>query len=83
MNTYLVDHKANHNGAFETSRALDAVLDEAQPEEFVFSTNMTSLTFTISRAIARTWQPGDEIVITRLAHDANITSWVMAAEDRG
>jgi selenocysteine lyase/cysteine desulfurase len=36
-----------------------------------------------SRAIVRTWQPGDEIVVTRLDHDANITPWVMAAEDRG
>ena len=81
-------------GPFQTSRASDAVLDEARaaladfynaarPEEIVFGNNMTSLTFTISRAIARTWQPGDEIVVTRLDHDANITPWVMAAEDRG
>ena len=94
MQAYLVDHNANHGGAFETSRASDAVLDEAhaamvdffnasRPEEIVFGNNMTSLTFTISRTIARTWQPGDEIVVTRLDHDANITPWVMAAEDRG
>ena len=94
MNTYLVDHNANHGGAFETSRQSDAVLDEAhsamadffnatQPEEIVFGNNMTSLTFAISRAISRTWQPGDEIVVTRLDHDANISPWVMAAEDRG
>jgi cysteine desulfurase family protein (TIGR01976 family) len=94
MQAYLVDHNANHGGAFETSRASDAVLDEAHAamadffnaarlEEIVFGNNMTSLTFAISRAIARTWQPGDEIVVTRLDHDANITPWVMAAEDRG
>jgi len=94
MNAYLVDHNANHGGAFETSRKSDAVLDEAhaaladffnaaRPEEIVFGNNMTSLTFAISRAISRTWQPGDEIVVTRLDHDANITPWVMAAEDRG
>jgi selenocysteine lyase/cysteine desulfurase len=94
MNTYLVEHNANHDGAFQTSRESDAILDEAhlaladffnaaQPEEIVFGNNMTSLTFTLSRAIARTWQPGDEIVVTRLDHDANITPWVMAAEDRG
>ncbi len=94
MDAYLVEHNANHGGAFETSRLSDAILDEARlaladfynaawPEEIVFGNNMTSLTFTISRAIARTWQPGDEIVVTRLDHDANITPWVMAAEDRG
>jgi cysteine desulfurase family protein (TIGR01976 family) len=94
MNDYLVEHNANHGGAFATSRLSDAVLEEAhtavadffnaaRPEEIVFGNNMTSLTFAVSRAIARTWQPGDEIVVTRLDHDANITPWVMAAEDRG
>lgn len=94
MNAYLVEHNANHEGAFETSRKSDAILDEAHialadffnassPKEIVFGNNMTSLTFAISRAIARTWQPGDEIVVTRLDHDANITPWVMAAEDHG
>lgn len=94
MNAYLVEHNANHGGAFATSRASDAILDEAlaamadfynasRPEEIVFGNNMTSLTFAISRSIARTWQPGDEIVVTRLDHDANITPWVMAAEERG
>jgi cysteine desulfurase family protein (TIGR01976 family) len=94
MNAYLVEHNANHGGAFRTSRESDAVLDEARaaladffnaarPEEIVFGNNMTSLTFTLSRAIARTWDTGDEIVVTRLDHDANITPWVMAAQDRG
>ncbi len=94
MQSYLVEHNANHEGAFQTSRQSDAVLDEARkaladflnaanPAEIVFGNNMTSLTFTISRAIARTWQPGDEIVVTRLDHDANIAPWVMAAEERG
>jgi len=93
MNAYLVENNANHGGAFDTSRKSDAMLDEAhsaladffngsRPEEIVFGNNMTSLTFTISRAIARTWKPGDEIVVTRLDHDANITPWVMEAEDR-
>lgn len=94
MNAYLVEYNANHGGAFRTSRESDAVLDEARaaladffnaarPEEIVFGNNMTSLTFTLSRAIARTWDTGDEIVVTRLDHDANITPWVMAAQDRG
>lgn len=94
MNAYLVEHNANHGGAFRTSRESDAVLDEARaaladffnaarPEEIVFGNNMTSLTFTLSRAIARAWDTGNEIVVTRLYHDANITPWVMAAQDRG
>jgi cysteine desulfurase family protein (TIGR01976 family) len=94
INAYLVDHNANHGGAFQTSRNSDAVLDEAHkavadfynatsPDEIIFGNNMTSLTFAISRSISGTWQPGDEIVVTRLDHDANITPWVMAAEDRG
>jgi cysteine desulfurase family protein (TIGR01976 family) len=44
---------------------------------------MTSLTFALSRALARTWQAGDEIVVTRLDHDGNISPWLLAAEDRG
>jgi cysteine desulfurase family protein (TIGR01976 family) len=44
---------------------------------------MTTLTFALSRALARTWQPGDEIVVTRLDHDANVTPWVLAAADAG
>ncbi|HSO26980.1 MAG TPA: aminotransferase class V-fold PLP-dependent enzyme, partial [Anaerolineales bacterium] len=93
MVEYLHRHNANHGGVFATSRESDAVLEEARaamadfvnaqrPEEIVFGPNMTSLTFNLSRSIARTWQPGDEIVVTRLDHDANITPWVMAAQER-
>ena len=91
---YLVEHNANHDGAFQTSRESDALVEAARaavadfynasrPDEIVFGPNMTSLTFNLSRSIARTWQAGDEIVVTNLDHDANITPWVMAAEDRG
>ena len=94
IRSYLLEHNANHGGAFRTSRESDILLDEAHaamadflnassPAEIVFGPNMTTLTFQISRSIARTWQPGDRIVVTRLDHDANITPWVMAAEDRG
>jgi len=94
INSYLVDHNANHDGAFATSRASDALVDEAhrsmadllnatRAEEIIFGANMTSLTFQISRSLSRTWEPGDRIVVTRLDHDANITPWVLAAEDRG
>ena len=91
---YLENTNANHGGAFETSRLSDSLVDEARkaaadflnaemPEEIVFGPNMTSLTFNISRALAREFKPGDTIVVTRLDHDANISPWLLAAEDRG
>jgi len=94
MNTYLLDSNANHEGAFATSIASDAILDEAHramadfynasaADEIVFGNNMTTLTLHISRSIAREWAAGDEIVVTRLDHDANATPWVLAAQDRG
>jgi len=94
MSDYLVRTNANHGGAFKPSRESDAVLDAAHaamadflgarsPREIVFGQNMTTLTFTISRALGRLLAPGDEIVITRLDHDANISPWRLLAEDRG
>jgi cysteine desulfurase family protein (TIGR01976 family) len=94
MNKYLLECNANHEGVFATSIASDAILDEAHramadfyhassPDEIIFGNNMTTLTLHISRSISREWKDGDEIVVTRLDHDANITPWVLAAEDRG
>jgi cysteine desulfurase family protein (TIGR01976 family) len=94
INQYLLECNANHEGAFATSIASDAVLDEAHcamadfynapsSEEIVFGNNMTTLTLHISRSISREWNEGDEIVVTRLDHDANVTPWVLAAQDRG
>jgi cysteine desulfurase family protein (TIGR01976 family) len=94
INKYLLESNANHEGAFATSIASDAVLDEAHramadfynapsAEEIVFGNNMTTLTLHISRSISKDWQEGDEIVVTRLDHDANVTPWVLAAQDRG
>jgi len=94
MVAYLTDTNANHDGQFATSIASDAIIDEthratadflnaARSEEVIFGANMTSLTFHISRSLARTWSPGDSIVVTHLDHDANVTPWVLAAEDRG
>lgn len=85
---------SNHGGPFLTSARTDAIVDAARkamvdflnarrPDEIVFGQNMTSLTFAVSRAISRSWQKGDEIILTRLDHDANISPWLMAAEDRG
>lgn len=94
MNEYLVQFNANHGGAFATSRKSDASIDQARsamadflnagsPDEIVFGPSMTSLTFNISRALGRTFQPGDTIVVTHLDHDANISPWIMMAEDHG
>ena len=94
INQYLLECNANHEGAFETSQKSDAVLDEAHramadfynassPDEIIFGNNMTTLTLHISRSISRDWKAGDEIVVTRLDHDANVTPWVLAAQDRG
>ena len=94
MTDYLVHTNANHEGAFKTSRESDAIVDAARaavadflgaarPEEIIFGQNMTSLTLHISRSLARTLLPGDEIVVTRLDHDANIAPWLLVAEDRG
>ena len=55
----------------------------AAPAGVVFGRSMTALTFDVSRALAKTWTPGDEIIVTRLDHDANIRPWVIAAETAG
>jgi cysteine desulfurase family protein (TIGR01976 family) len=94
ITTYLTQNNANHGGAFPTSQKSDRLLAEAhaavadfynaaRPEEIIFGNNMTTLTLHISRSLARTWNPGDTIVVTRLDHDANVTPWVLAAQDRG
>lgn len=94
MAEYLRQGSSNLGGPFQTSREADAATESAREamrdmlnarrtEEIVFGQNMTSLTFSVSRAIAHEWQPGDEIVVTRIDHDANISPWLRAAEDRG
>ena len=93
ITAYLERSNANHGGAFTASIETDALLDEAHaaaadflgahdPSEIVFGPNMTTLTLSMSRALGRTWQPGDEIVVTRLDHDANVAPWLAVAEDR-
>jgi cysteine desulfurase family protein (TIGR01976 family) len=94
INRYLLECNANHEGAFATSQQSDAILHEAHtamadflnassPDEIVFGANMTTLTLHISRSLAQTLNPGDEIVVTRMDHDANISPWMLIAEDRG
>jgi cysteine desulfurase family protein (TIGR01976 family) len=94
MARYLERSNANHEGAFATSEESDAILAEAHaaaadflgaagPEEVAFGQNMTTLTFAVSRAIGRTLRSGDEIVVTRLDHDANVAPWLALEEERG
>ena len=94
MQQYYMQSNANNGGAFRTSIVSDAIVQEARQavaqflnaaraEEIIFGQNMTSLTMHISRSLARWLQPGDELVVTRLDHDANIAPWLLIAEDRG
>jgi cysteine desulfurase family protein (TIGR01976 family) len=94
IQNYLVDCNANHGGAFATSQASDATIDQARaaaadflnaarPEEIVLGPNMTSLTFRLGRAMAPRFNPGETLVVTRLDHDANVTPWTRLAHDRG
>jgi len=89
---YLQRNNANTNGAYATSRNTDAMIAGARaamadflgcdPDEVAFGPNMTTLTFAISRSIGRELGPGDEIVLTHLDHDANVSPW-RALEERG
>jgi cysteine desulfurase family protein (TIGR01976 family) len=90
----LLHHSANRSGRFVTSREVDTIMEQAHtaaadllqahdPRSIAFGPNMTSLTFQLSRALAREWGPGDEILVSKLDHDANFTPWVLAARDAG
>jgi cysteine desulfurase family protein (TIGR01976 family) len=93
MIAHLSEGTANAGGPFATSIETDRLSDDAhaaiadllgaRPGEIAFGPNMTSLTFAVSRALARDWHEGDELIVTRLDHDANVAPWLQAAEDRG
>jgi cysteine desulfurase family protein (TIGR01976 family) len=88
---YLRESNANLGGPFETSLASDALVAEAHeaaarflgcgPEEVGFGANMTSLNFALTRALGRELAAGDEILVTRLDHDANVSPWLELAVD--
>src|SRR5579864_267671 len=91
ISSYLRRDNANTGGAYATSRRTDAMIAEARSamadflhcgaDEVIFGPNMTTLTYAMSRAIGRDLKPGDEIVVTRLDHDANVSPWLAMAED--
>jgi cysteine desulfurase family protein (TIGR01976 family) len=86
------ESSGNTGAPYATSRRLEALVDEARAasasflgctfDEIIFGANMTSLNFTLSRTLGRQLTPGDEIVVTRLDHDANVAPWLDLASDR-
>ena len=94
MSDYLLRSNANTGMSFETSLETDVLISETlqscadfigcdDPTEIVFGQNMTSLNFQLASALSRTWEPGDEVVVTRLDHDGNVGPWSLAAEWSG
>ncbi|MEX2505017.1 MAG: cysteine desulfurase-like protein [Egicoccus sp.] len=90
----MVSALANRGQVTRAERRADAIVVEARqaiadlvgapdPRGVVFGRSMTALTFDLARTLARTWGPGDEVVVTRLDHDANIRPWVIAAASAG
>jgi cysteine desulfurase family protein (TIGR01976 family) len=90
---YLRESNANSGGPFETSRRTDALIADARvtagewlgcsAEEVAFGASMTALNFALTRAFARELREGDEILVTRLDHDANLSPWLELAHDLG
>ncbi len=93
MTSFMSRGGSNLHGPFVTSHETDDVVNHAreavadlfgsEPGEIVFGQNMTSLTYSVSRALARTWRAGDNIIVTKLDHDANVAPWLQAAHDTG
>ena len=91
---YLKFTNCNRGAAFSTARESDAILNAAHqtvadflnaddPDCVIFGPNMTSLALHLAHALGQTWKPGDEILVTQLDHDANVSPWVLAAQQAG
>jgi cysteine desulfurase family protein (TIGR01976 family) len=90
---YLRESNANLGGAFGNSRRSDALVTQARlaaasflgcsPDETIFGANMTTLNFMLTRTVGRTFESGDEILCTKLDHDANVSPWLELAHDLG
>jgi cysteine desulfurase family protein (TIGR01976 family) len=90
---YLRESNANVSGPYETSRRTETLFAQARAtaarflgcsdEEIVFGPNMTTLNFALSRTVGRTFEAGDEILVTRLDHDGNVAPWLELAHDKG
>jgi selenocysteine lyase/cysteine desulfurase len=90
----LLTTNANLGGFFETTIAAQQVVEDAHmamadllgaasPQEIVIGANMTTLTYHMSRTLGRTMKPGDEIILTRMDHEGNVSPWLQLAEDLG
>jgi cysteine desulfurase family protein (TIGR01976 family) len=88
---YYRESNANVSGPYETSRRTEALVTQARltaadflrctPEETIFGANMTTLNFALTRTAARNWKAGDEVLVTKLDHDANVSPWLELAHD--
>ncbi|TIS54952.1 cysteine desulfurase-like protein [Mesorhizobium sp.] len=90
----LLTTNANLGGFFETTVAAQQVVDDAHaamadflgaasPQEIIIGANMTTLTYHMSRTLGRTMKPGDEVILTRMDHEGNVSPWLQLAEDLG
>jgi cysteine desulfurase family protein (TIGR01976 family) len=92
VSRYYRESNANVSGPYATSRRTEALVTQARltaaeflrcaPEETIFGANMSTLAFALTRTAGRTWQEGDEIVVTKLDHDANVSPWLELAHDK-
>jgi cysteine desulfurase family protein (TIGR01976 family) len=93
VSRYYRESNANVSGPYETSRRTEALVAQARltaaaflrcsPEETIFGANMTTLAFALTRTAGREWQAGDEVIVTMLDHDANVSPWLELARDKG
>jgi cysteine desulfurase family protein (TIGR01976 family) len=92
VSRYFRESNANVSGPYETSRRTEALVAQARltageflgssPEETIFGANMSTLAFALTRTAGRDWREGDEILVTKLDHDANVSPWLELAHDK-
>ena len=92
VSRYYRESNANVSGPYETSRRTEALVAQSRvtageflgcsPDEVTFGANMTTLAFALTRTAGREWRDGDEILVTKLDHDANVSPWLELAHDR-
>src|SRR5204863_4272496 len=93
VSRYYRESNANVSGPYETSRRTEALVSQARltaaeflrctPDETIFGANMTTLAFALTRTAGREWREGDEVLVTKLDHDANVSPWLELAQDKG
>jgi cysteine desulfurase family protein (TIGR01976 family) len=93
VSRYFRESNANVSGPYETSRRTEALVAQSRltaadflrctPDEVIFGANMTTLAFALTRTAGREWHEGDEILVTKLDHDANVSPWLELGHDRG